>query len=223
MFHKSWKMFGLFYVYRFVVILLQQVTYTCLSGSIIWFRIKSVLQFYLVLFILTFFIRVLKFYFTILQVHFLLSNIHVLCYRIVRQKSKQIKKKLVGILRCIKYGSLANVWCLLGGTSLWKLTFELNLKFFLTFLDNLLFYTISLYRQNGYGPRPLLCIYCIYMLCLTLITAALDVIYLQNLLHLHKSCTNMDIKNIYTLYIIGSYVHEDFLRLQKKILPPKKR
>lgn len=34
MFHKSWKMFGLFYVYRFVVILLQQVTYTCLSGSI---------------------------------------------------------------------------------------------------------------------------------------------------------------------------------------------
>lgn len=92
MFHKSWKMFGLFYVYRFVVILLQQVTYTCLSGSIIWFRIKSVLQFYLVLFILTFFIRVLKFYFTILHVHFLLSNIHVLCYRIVRQKSKQIKK-----------------------------------------------------------------------------------------------------------------------------------
>lgn len=140
-----------------------------------------------------------------------------------KTKIKTDKKKLVGILRCIKYGSLANVWCLLSGTSLWKLTFELNLKNFLTFSDNLLFYTISLYRQNGYGPRPLLCIYCIYMLCLTLITAALDVIYLQNLLHLHKSCTNMDIKNIYTLYIIGSYIHEDFLRLQKKILPPKKR
>lgn len=64
-------------------------------------------------------------------------------------------------------------------------------KKFLTFLDNLLFYTISLHRENGYSPRPLLCIYCIYMLCLTLITI---VIYLQSLIHVHKSCTNMDIK-----------------------------
>lgn len=57
------------------------------------------------------------------------------------------------------------------------------------------------------------------MLCLTLITAALDVIYLQNLLHLHKSCTNMDIKNIYTLYIIGSYIHEDFASPKENIAP----
>lgn len=53
-----------------------------MSEGIIWFRIKSELQFHLVNFMLTFFIPGLTLYYTILEVylHFLMSNTS--CYKL---------------------------------------------------------------------------------------------------------------------------------------------
>lgn len=46
-------------------------------------------------------------------------------------------------------------------------------------------------------------------------TVAINAIHLQNLIHLHKSCTNMDIK-ICIHHIIGSNIHEDFFASTKE-------
>lgn len=162
-----------------------------MSESIIWFRIKSVLQFYLVKFTLTFFIRGWKFYSTILQVYLCTFYCPIYCATKLYDKNQNREKTswylaLYKIWQCRE--CLVSPWGYIAENTNGWIKSE---KIFLTFLDNLLFYTISLHRENGYSPRPLLCIYCIYMLCLTLITI---VIYLQSLIHVHKSCTNMDIK-----------------------------
>lgn len=46
---------------------------------------------------------------------FTLSFVQYIVLTIVRQNSKRKKLHVVGILRCMKYGSVANVWFLLWG------------------------------------------------------------------------------------------------------------
>lgn len=46
---------------------------------------------------------------------FTLSFVQYIVLQIVRQNSKRKKLHVVGILRCMKYGSVANVWFLLWG------------------------------------------------------------------------------------------------------------
>lgn len=59
---------------------------------------------------LTFFIPGLTLYYTILEVY-----VQYIVLQIARQNSKRKKLHVVGILRCMKYGSVANVWFLLWG------------------------------------------------------------------------------------------------------------
>lgn len=126
---------------------------------------------------------------------FTLSFVQYIVLQIVRQNSKRKKLHVVGILRCMKYGSVGNVWFLLWGyiaknTNSWIKSncFPYILGKFAV-LHQLIIWVERVW--SSFSVKYLLHIYVMF-------TVAINAIHLQNLIHLHKSCTNMDIKNMYT-------------------------